>query len=84
MAENLVRMGARIRELPDGWEITGPTPLRGSLVETRGDHRLVMAMAVAGCLAEGPTLLDDVSSVGISFPDFFDRLAELGGRGSPA
>ncbi|MFN3929679.1 MAG: 3-phosphoshikimate 1-carboxyvinyltransferase, partial [Thermoflexus sp.] len=48
LAEELRRMGARIEERPDGFAIHGPTPLRGAVVHSHGDHRLAMALAVAG------------------------------------
>jgi phosphate starvation-inducible PhoH-like protein len=52
MAAGLRAMGARVRELDDGWEIDGPTRLQGARVSSGGDHRVAMALAVAG-LSEG-------------------------------
>lgn len=72
--ENLSAMGARIRELPDGMVIEGPTPLRGARLHSYGDHRVAMAMAVAASIAGGESRIDDSAAVGISYPGFFDEL----------
>lgn len=80
MAEALGRMGADIRLRDDGWEIHGPTPLRGVRLDGRGDHRVVMALTVAGLVAAGETLIDGAERIADSFPGFDDVLGGLGGR----
>ena len=50
-------MGAQIEARADGFCVTGPTPLHGAIVDSHGDHRLGMALAVAGLLAEGETVV---------------------------
>jgi 3-phosphoshikimate 1-carboxyvinyltransferase len=77
MAENLRALGASIEVFDDGFAIEGPTPLRGAAVKTFGDHRIAMAMAIAGLLAEGHTEIDDASVVEISYPKFFADLRTL-------
>ncbi len=77
IAENLKRMGANVREQEDGLVITGPTPLKGAEIDSYGDHRIAMAFAVAGLIAEGETVINDVDCVNISFPKFFDLLDTL-------
>ncbi|GBD98156.1 3-phosphoshikimate 1-carboxyvinyltransferase 1 [bacterium BMS3Abin07] len=77
MAENLRALGAEIKEFDDGMEIMGKTPLKGTRVSSFGDHRIAMAMAVAGLIADGETVIEGTSSVRISFPDFFDILEKL-------
>ncbi len=77
VCDNLARMGGSITELPDGFQIQGPTPLEGAEITTGGDHRIAMAFAVAGCLAEGPTTLDDPGCVAVSFPSFFDLITRV-------
>ncbi|MCL4861185.1 MAG: 3-phosphoshikimate 1-carboxyvinyltransferase, partial [Caldilineaceae bacterium] len=47
----LRKMGAKIEPTEDGFIIDGPTPLTGAPVESQGDHRLAMAMTVAGLVA---------------------------------
>jgi 3-phosphoshikimate 1-carboxyvinyltransferase len=73
----LTRMGARIESRPDGFVVQGPTPLRGAVVDSHGDHRLAMALVVAGLLAEGETIVQRAGSIADSFPGFVHQLAEL-------
>lgn len=77
MAAGLGRMGAHVTELPDGLEIRGPCRLLGARVQSRGDHRVAMALAVAGLLAEGETEIEDAECAAISDPEFWDRLEVL-------
>jgi 3-phosphoshikimate 1-carboxyvinyltransferase len=70
-------MGAKIEALPDGFAIEGPTPLRGTAVDSRGDHRLAMALAVAGLVAEGETTIRNTDCIADSFPGFERTLAQL-------
>jgi 3-phosphoshikimate 1-carboxyvinyltransferase len=73
----LSAMGADARELEDGFVVSGPTRLRGAKVSSRGDHRIAMALAVAGLLADAETTLDDASVVDVSYPGFFNDLRTL-------
>jgi 3-phosphoshikimate 1-carboxyvinyltransferase len=77
MTANLRALGANIEAFEDGFAIDGPTPLRGARVSSFGDHRIAMAMAVAGLIAEGQTEIDDDAVVGISYPRFFRDLGAL-------
>ncbi|TMC12519.1 MAG: 3-phosphoshikimate 1-carboxyvinyltransferase [Chloroflexi bacterium] len=77
MAAGLAALGATIRELPDGWEIDGPVRLRGARVDSFGDHRVAMALAVAGLLAEGETEVEGADCVAVSYPRFWDDLGSL-------
>ncbi len=77
LARNLAAVGAPVRELPDGLEVTG-APVRGAHIEAHRDHRIVMAFAALGCRTREAMTFDDVSSVATSFPAFFDTLALLG------
>ncbi len=73
IAENLTRMGASISEFDDGFRVER-SELRGALITTHGDHRIAMAFAIAGLLADGETELDDPHCAAVSFPRFFDEL----------
>ncbi len=73
----LKKMGANISETPDGLIIDGPTPLKGAMVQSHGDHRLAMSLAVAALVAEGPTTIEDVACVSTSFPSFWKLLDQL-------
>ncbi len=83
MAENLKLLGADVVELEDGLKITGPTPLVGGdpsqplVLNTAGDHRVAMAMAVAALVTKGETVLDDDACVAVSYPYFFQTLDKL-------
>lgn len=77
MAEGLSAMGADVTELTDGWEIRGPRYLEGARVSSRGDHRVAMALAVAGLLADGQTEIEESDSVDISYPAFWGDLEAM-------
>jgi 3-phosphoshikimate 1-carboxyvinyltransferase len=77
MAEALSAMGADITATEDGWIINGPRHLEGARVDSFGDHRVAMAMAVAGMIADGDTTVDDAACVDVSYPGFFDQLDSL-------
>jgi 3-phosphoshikimate 1-carboxyvinyltransferase len=70
-------IGARVTELADGWRVRRGTP-RNARVETRGDHRIAIAFAVAAAtgLAEGVEL-DDPACTAVSYPGFWDDLAQV-------
>ncbi|MBN1641528.1 MAG: 3-phosphoshikimate 1-carboxyvinyltransferase [Anaerolineae bacterium] len=70
VVEELGKMGAQIEARPDGFCVHGPTTLRGARVHSHGDHRLGMALAVAGLIAEGQTTVEGVDCVADSFPGF--------------
>lgn len=78
LAAELRRMGARIEEHPDGFTVHGPTPLRGATVHSHGDHRLAMALAVAGMIAQGETVVEDAACIADSFPGFVETMQALG------
>jgi 3-phosphoshikimate 1-carboxyvinyltransferase len=78
LATNLHALGARVAELPDGLVIEGGAPLRGAAVKSFGDHRIAMAMAIAGLSAEGETEIADAECASVSFPEFWSVL----GRGA--
>ena len=80
VAEGLRAMGADVEEFDDGLEIAGPTRLQPAAVDSHGDHRLAMAWGVAGSLAlpgAGVTVIDGAEAVSVSYPGFFDDLAQL-------
>lgn len=77
IVENLKKMGAVLEETNDGMIIYGPTVLKGAEINTAGDHRIAMAFTVAGLLAQGKTRINQPDIVGISFPDFWEKLQQL-------
>lgn len=79
MARELGKMGARVAELPDGLVIQGGG-LRGTVVDGHADHRVVMALAVAGLAASGRTEVTTAEAASVTFPNFVELMAGLGAR----
>ncbi len=77
MAEELRKMGVSIEELPDGVIIEGRERLRDATVHSHGDHRVAMAMAIAGLVAQGKTIVEDTACINTSFPGFFEELNKI-------
>jgi 3-phosphoshikimate 1-carboxyvinyltransferase len=80
LATGLGRMGAKIRELPDGLRIWGVSELKGSTVDSFMDHRMAMAFAVAGLVASGQTIVEGAESIPVSYPTFVEDMRSLGAR----
>lgn len=76
MAEGLRAMGAQIEELPDGM-IISHSRLQGTTVKGYGDHRTVMALSLAGMVADGETIIDEAESVNKTYPRFFTEMKRL-------
>ena len=76
MAVELTKMGIQVKEETDKLTITGGN-LVGAEVNGWHDHRIVMALTIAGMVA-GNTTIDTAESVSISYPDFFDKMRSLG------
>ena len=79
LRNGLAALGATVEEASDGLLIegVGPRGLTGGSVDAAGDHRIAMAMAVAGCAARGETRIDGWNSVQISDPGFEEQLLRL-------
>jgi 3-phosphoshikimate 1-carboxyvinyltransferase len=74
----LRKLGASVAERDDGFSVDGPTRLRGARVHSHGDHRLAMALAVAGLIAEGETVVEGAEVMADSFPEFVGLMRKLG------
>ena len=74
MIEELGKMGADIEETEDGMIIKGGQKLHGAVTYSHLDHRVAMSIAIAALNADGETAITDADCVGISFPDFYERL----------
>jgi 3-phosphoshikimate 1-carboxyvinyltransferase len=77
LAGELAKFGVEVVEERDGLRIVGGRTLRGTIVSSRGDHRMAMALAVAGLFAQGETRVEDVACAATSFPGFPGLLAEV-------
>jgi 3-phosphoshikimate 1-carboxyvinyltransferase len=79
MAESLERMGASVEEREDGLTVHGgESDLEGATVDGRHDHRIIMALSVAGLVADAGTTVTGANHVDVSFPGFFEVLSALG------
>ena len=79
MAAELRRLGASVEELSDGLIVNGTgnlgiAPLRAGSVRGHGDHRVVMALAVAALGAEGPVQVDTAEAAAVTYPGFLELL----------
>lgn len=77
MVQELSAMGVDIEGTDDGMIIRGGKPLHGTVVDSRLDHRIAMAFAIAGLTADGETTIEHDSCVNISYPGFYDDLMAL-------
>ncbi|RPI98131.1 MAG: 3-phosphoshikimate 1-carboxyvinyltransferase [Chloroflexi bacterium] len=77
LCEELGRLGVVTEEADDGFTIHGGTP-GGGTVQSHGDHRLAMAMTVAGLAARAPVIVEGAEIIDESFPAFMETLCRLG------
>ena len=81
-AAALRAMGAHVEERPDGLVIEGGAPLHGAEVDSRHDHRIAMAAAVAALSASGETMIHGADAAAVSFPGFWEALEAVAGQGT--
>ncbi|MDS3861378.1 3-phosphoshikimate 1-carboxyvinyltransferase [Thermosynechococcaceae cyanobacterium BACA0444] len=74
IATQLGRMGVKVTELPDGLEIIGGEVLQGAEVDSWGDHRMAMSLAIAGLQAKGTTTIQRGAAATVSYPNFTESL----------
>ena len=77
MAKELAKMGADIEELPDGL-IIRKSKLHAARVDGHWDHRIVMAMSLAGMAVEGETIIDSAEAMNVTFPNYVELMNSLG------
>ena len=85
IASELGKMGVEIEERPDGFRVPGRpagarAPFRGARVSSWGDHRLAMALVIAGLLADAPTVVEGIDCIATSYPDFVATCRALAGE----
>lgn len=78
LKKELSKMGVKVKELEDGLKIFGTNRLSGGELESYGDHRMAMTLAVAGLVAEGGVRVNNAESVRVSYPSFVDDMRKLG------
>ena len=79
MAKELRKLSVEVEELPDGLVIHGGQP-RPATVHGWGDHRIVMAMALAGLLLDEPLTVDTAEAMSVTFPDYVKLMQSLGAQ----
>lgn len=78
MERELTKLGAEIETGPDYMIVHGGKTLHGTEVESFDDHRVAMAMAVAGLFAEGEMKVRNADCAAVSFPGFFEKMNNIG------
>lgn len=78
ISAELGKMGADIKPQSDGFVVVGPRPLHGAVVDSHGDHRIAMALAVAALIAEGETTVQNTACIRDSFPNFVETMQRIG------
>lgn len=78
IVDNLRLMGIEVEEFDDGLRLKGKQQLRGARMESYGDHRIAMAFAVAGLIAESETEIVGAEAASVSLPEFYQLLTRSG------
>ncbi|WAA10564.1 3-phosphoshikimate 1-carboxyvinyltransferase [Fervidibacillus albus] len=73
----LKKLGANIEATEDGMIIEGKTKLSGGYVNSHGDHRIGMMLAIAGLISEEKVIIDQYECTQISYPDFFGDVKKI-------
>lgn len=84
IVDGIRAMGGAVDEFEDGFAVSGPQRLTGGTIDTRGDHRIAMAFAIAGLVAQGTTTILNADCASISFPAFYRVLESLSDEGAVA
>jgi 3-phosphoshikimate 1-carboxyvinyltransferase len=79
MATELRKLSVEVEELPDGLVIHGGRP-QPAAVHGWGDHRIVMALALAGLLLDGPLTVDTAEAMSVTFPDYVKLMQSIGAQ----
>ncbi|MEI6891300.1 MAG: 3-phosphoshikimate 1-carboxyvinyltransferase [Pontiella sp.] len=82
VVKNLTLFGVDVEEKEDGMIVTGPTSLKTpeGVIDSHGDHRIAMSMAILNSFSDGPICIDNVGCVDTSYPEFWQHMEQLGGR----
>jgi len=80
LATELKKLGAEVEELPDEIRLNGVKQLKGAKLQSYGDHRMAMALGVAGLVAKGETIIEGAESIAVSYPGFVEDMRKLGAQ----
>jgi len=79
MAEELKKLAVEVEELPDGL-IIRRSELQPAQLDGRSDHRIVMALALAGLAIDGQCVIDTAEAVNVTFPDYVELMKSIGAK----
>ena len=74
----LQKLGVEMTEMEDGFELEGQQLIKNGVVCANGDHRIAMALALSGLIAQAPVVIKDAGIIQESFPNFTSILKKLG------
>ncbi|MRH42408.1 3-phosphoshikimate 1-carboxyvinyltransferase [Aquibacillus halophilus] len=77
VVKTMQAFGVKIEGTSDGMIIAGESSLQGAEVDSYGDHRIGMMIAVASLIANGPVTLENAECIAVSYPKFFSDLEEI-------
>ena len=77
MAEELRKMAVDVEELPDGL-IIRPSRPKAARLDGRNDHRIVMALSLAGLNLEGQCVIDTAAAMSVTFPNYVELMKSIG------
>ena len=75
----LVAAGVEAETRDDGMAIVGSGRIAGGTYQSQDDHRIAMALGIAGLVADDPVTIVEASCASISYPEFWDELQSVGG-----
>ena len=75
VAHELQKLGCKIIPTEDGLIIDGVSKLNGGIVDSHGDHRIGMMLAIASLITEDSVHVQGTEAIDVSFPNFFQQLA---------
>ena len=78
IAHHLAHMGVQVTEKPDGLTIVGGNSLQSAHLDSYGDHRIAMSLAIAGLRSKGVMTIEGADCATVSYPNFYASLQELG------
>ena len=77
MAEELKKMNVKVEELPDGLIIEG-SKVKPAELHGRADHRIVMALSLAGLCLDGECYIDTAEAISVTFPNYVELMQNIG------
>lgn len=77
LVENLRNLEVKATELPDGFIVKKSEKIKKGLIKTANDHRIALSFIVFGLLSKEGVLIEEIDSIKISFPEFFDLLRDV-------